>query len=135
MLEKIKHFIISLLVCIGLMFVWAGAASAAEFTDSDFQEELCSPDVGVKGYTREDRTLLCQTETHVVIFVQVSKGLDAIGKALHYSRITGLEAGIMFISYDIENDKDEVAAIIKVLMAFELPIYTWLVTEEIFDNG
>lgn len=101
---------ISLFVMAALAFAFAAAMSVsadqapAKPSESYYQELWCNQEQGVIEYVLEDRTRVdCLTKTHAIEFDFARKWAEAIGQALHYSAMTGLEPGIALI---IETDKD-----------------------------
>jgi hypothetical protein len=92
-----------------------------------YQEKLCEDKVE---FVLSDKTRVdCLTETYAIEFDFANKWAEAIGQSLHYSAMTGKQAGIVLI---MENERDiKYLYRLKVVVAkHKLNIKVWTITEE-----
>ena len=68
----------------------------------------------------------CITSTHAIEVDFGRKWAEAIGQSLHYSRLTGKEAGVLLILKD-NSDKKYVSRLRDNINYFDLPIRVWTI--------
>jgi len=93
-----------------------------------YQERWCNDHGGQMEVVLADQTRCdCETEIHAVEFDFADKWAEAIGQALHYSRLTGKRAGIVLL---LESDKNRKFKnrLENTMKYFNLPVDVWLVT-------
>jgi len=91
-----------------------------------YQEKWCDERNGRTEVVLPDRTRCdCVTETHAIEFDFANKWAEAIGQALHYSRMTGKRAGVVLI-LESEKDKACLERLNDIVEHFNLPIDVWI---------
>jgi len=92
-----------------------------------YQDKFCE---GKKEVVMEDRTRVdCLTNEYAIEYDFAKKWYEAVGQALHYSRLTGKKPGIVLI-LEKENDPDEVYKLLMVIEHFGLGIEVWTVDDK-----
>ena len=92
-----------------------------------YQALWCDEQNGRAEVPMEDRTRCdCLTTTHAIEVDFGRKWAEAIGQSLHYSRLTGKDAGILLI---LKDDKDQkyVTRMRDNISYFDLPITVWTI--------
>ncbi len=85
--------------------------------ESWYVEQSCQGEIEV---TLPDRSRVdCLTDTHAIEYDFTNKGLEAIGQALHYARMTGKKAGIVLIG---SQDDPGFKRVMGVKQGYDLPI-------------
>lgn len=94
-----------------------------------YVDNWCNKHQGNVEVVLEDRTRCdCVTSTHAIEFDFGEKWAEAIGQALHYSRMLDKRAGIVLIlEQGNERYRDRVEAVIK---EFSLPIDIWIIEKQ-----
>jgi len=88
-----------------ILFLTCTTASAKHlYPEKYYQQHWCSKNLGQSEVKLIDDTRIdCLTKTHAIEFDFASKWAEAIGQSLHYSRMSGKNAGIVLI---IEKNSD-----------------------------
>lgn len=118
-------------VILALFFLMIASEAGAKRLNHEayYQEIICTMLKGEAEVTMVDNTRCdCLTDTHAIEVDFGDKWPEGIGQALHYSRLTGKQAGVVLI---IESDDDmrywdRLNAVID---HFDLPIRTWIVLD------
>ena len=122
---------ISLLVC--LLFVLSACEEAPQKRPKSLKGEKwyqalwCDEQDGRAEVPMADKTRCdCLTTTHAIEVDFGRKWAEAIGQSLHYSRLTGKDAGILLI---LKDDKDQkyVTRMRDNISYFDLPITVWTI--------
>jgi len=99
---------------------------ARENHERYYQEISAKQLVGEMEVIQEDSTRVdIVTKTHAIEVDFADKWAEGIGQCLHYSGMTGLDAGLILI---VEGDKDDkyVELVKKLLIKKSLRIYLWV---------
>lgn len=109
-------------IAVGIAWGVAGAG------ERSYQEAWCEANGGRMEVVFEDRTRCdCVTATHAIEFDYARKWYQALGQALHYSRMSGLRPGIALIM-ERPDDRRYLERLQEVIEAFGLPVETWWLT-------
>ena len=116
------------IIIIIVIVMMANVVEAKHFQyERVYQDAWCS----ARGYQTEVRMTdgtRCDaiSATHAIEFDFAAKRYEAVGQALHYSRLTGLKAGIVLI---VEKDKDMkyVEGMKLDIEHFNLNITVWII--------
>lgn len=91
-------------IIIILFFIYSNASAKHLYPEKYYQNLWCKEHKGQSEVRLIDNTRIdCLTKTHAIEFDFASKWAEAIGQSLHYSNMTGKNAGIVLI---IENNDD-----------------------------
>lgn len=89
-----------------------------------YQEKWCSRSGGITEVVLSDRTRCdCLTKTHAIEFDFAGKW-EAVEQSLHYARLTGKKAGIVFICRKA-GDMRKIKRTKKNIDFYRLPIKVW----------
>jgi len=98
--------------------------------EKDYAEMWCSHHDGILEHLLADRTRIdCLSSTYAVEVDFAPKWKEAIGQSLHYAELSDHEAGIVLIVRS-ERDMKYLAALERVIEAYELPIKVWTTSDE-----
>lgn len=93
-----------------------------------YQEKWCAEQGGQSEVVLADKTRAdCITATHAVEVEFARKYLNAIGQAIHYSRLTGKKPAIVLI-LEKPGDRKYWIRLNSTIQHFNLPIDTWEVS-------
>ena len=92
-----------------------------------YQSLWCDEQAGRAEVPMADKTRCdCLTSTHAIEVDFGRKWAEAIGQSLHYSRLTGKDAGILLILKD-QSDRNYLSRLRDNIHYFDLPIQVWTI--------
>lgn len=119
-----------MLMLLGCYILVLTAAAKSLHPEKWYQDQWCADRGGDVEVVLEDRTRCdCLTDTHAIEFDFARKWAEAIGQALHYSRLTGRRAGIVLI-IEKETDLKYVDRLRMIIVHYGLPIDLYNITTE-----
>lgn len=92
-------------------------------SEKDYQSAWCRKNNGTQEYKLPDQTRIdCLTDTHAIEFDYAKKWAEAVGQALHYSRMTGKLPGIVII-IEKESDLQHLRKLVPLCLKYDIDIW------------
>lgn len=109
------------------LFIACSAHAKRKNKEKYYQEIWCNSKGGISEYVLPDRTRVdCLLPDYAVEFDFANKWAEAIGQALHYSRMTNRKPGIVII-LEKESSNRYINILENVIRHFNLTIQLWVV--------
>jgi len=105
------------------LFLSLTLAFPAISAEKDYQSAWCHKNNGIQEYRLSDQTRVdCLTDTHAIEFDYAKKWAEAVGQALHYSRMTGKLPGIVII-IEKASDLPHLRKIIPLCLQYDIELW------------
>ncbi len=122
-----------IIVTLSLTLLMTGCSSQEKLNEKWYQQRWCDQKDGrVEVYLKDKTRCDCLTDDYAIEVDFARKWAEAVGQSLHYSKMTGEQAGILLI---VEGNKDKkyLSRLESVIDYHNLPITVWTTNQSELD--
>lgn len=125
--------LIKSIISFSIALLLAGCTSQEKLNEKWYQQRWCDQKGGEVEVRMKDKTRCdCLTDNYAIEVDFARKWAEAVGQSLHYSKMTGEQAGILLI---VEGNKDKkyLNRLESLIDHHKLPITVWTTNQAELD--